>query len=492
MTITVPVEIDNTEFRNFAELEQGVYHAAMIFGRGLIQHVLETRDLQLHSERDATRYRNKGLRKTCIKTIMGEVEVNRRVYQDLEQQAPESEQFKSVYLLDEELGINKIGNISEGVCQLLGKAICESSYRATARQISEQTGQTISAQGAWNVVQALGEKQISQTERNAELEAAHAGKGTVATKILYEENDGIWLKLQGQSRAEEGTSKEMKVGIAYDGVRWTTYKSGTKRRNLDNKVAIAGFMPIEEYRAQKEGLIASVFSTDEIELRVFNGDGGSWTLPKQNEGKICVLDEFHRNKKLKECIKDSEFATLLRGLLYENKIDEVLECLEAQINSLTDEEEIAKMKELQRYYSEHKEALKSYYDRGIDIPETRDPGTIHHARLGSMESNVFTLIGNRMKGRRACWSIRGGNHLAALLCAAHTTGLTRLFSPLPEIPVLEEKEEEWIDDGKPISASKMPQSEGTGYEHQHNISTTNYSEILRTIATFSPFSTLSL
>ena len=213
MTITVPVEIDNTEFRNFAELEQGVYHAAMIFGRGLIQHVLETRDLQLHSERDATRYRNKGLRKTCIKTIMGEVEVNRRVYQDLEQQVPESEQFKSVYLLDEELGINKIGNISEGVCQLLGKAICESSYRATARQISEQTGQTISAQGAWNVVQALGEKQISQTERNAELEAAHAGKGTVATKILYEENDGIWLKLQGQSRAEEGTSKEMKVGI---------------------------------------------------------------------------------------------------------------------------------------------------------------------------------------------------------------------------------------------------------------------------------------
>lgn len=33
-----------------------------------------------------------------------------------------------------------------------------------------------------------------------------------------------------------------------------------------------------------------------------------------------------------------------------------------------------------------------------------------------MESNVFTLIGNRMKGRRACWSIDGGNNLAALLC----------------------------------------------------------------------------
>lgn len=38
-----------------------------------------------------------------------------------------------------------------------------------------------------------------------------------------------------------------------------------------------------------------------------------------------------------------------------------------------------------------------------------------------MESNVFTLIGNRMKGRRACWSIDGANNLAVLLCKAHST-----------------------------------------------------------------------
>ena len=37
-----------------------------------------------------------------------------------------------------------------------------------------------------------------------------------------------------------------------------------------------------------------------------------------------------------------------------------------------------------------------------------------------MESNVFTLIGNRMKGRRECWSIDGANNLAVLLCKAHS------------------------------------------------------------------------
>ena len=491
MTIAVPVEIDNLKIKDFTEAEREVYRVALEFGRTLMRQILETRDLQILTERDGERYRNKGLRTTCIKTVMGEVVYDRRVYQDLEAQDEKNGSCKSVYLLDDELAINKIGNISEGVCQLIGSSICENSYRATARQISEQTGQAISAQGVWDVVQALGEKQAARIRRDVELDAAHAGTGIIATKILYEENDGVWLKLQGKSRQEEGNSKEMKVGIAYDGVKWREKKDGTKRRNLDNKVAFAGFMSAEEYRKQKEGLIASVFSKDEIELRVFNGDGGSWTLPKQKEGCICVLDEFHRNKKLRECVRDQDFARLLRELLYENKIDELLECLKAQINSVIDEKEIANLKELQSYYTEYKEALKGYYDRGINIPKTRAPGTIHHARLGGMESNVFTLIGNRMKNRRACWSIRGGNHLASLLCAFHTTGLDRLFSPLPAVPAAA-PEEEWIDEGKPISASKMPQTAGSGYEHQHNISTTNYNEVLRTVSTFSPLSALSL
>lgn len=490
MTISVPVRFDNKKFQSFAEAEKYVFSVGLEFARNVMKAMLEIRDLQILAERDAERYRCKGLRKTCIKTLMGEVDYERRVYQDEAKVDAESGRKKSVYLLDEELKIEKIGIVSECVCELVANSICENTYRATARQISEQTGQSISAQGAWNLVQEMGEKQEAKAERNAELSAAHAGSGTIETKLLYEENDGIWISLQGESRKENGPAKEMKVGIAYDGVRWVIYKDGTKRRILDNKVAVAGFMPAPEFRRKKEGLIASVFAVDEIELRVVNSDGGSWTQQKQAEDCIWVLDEFHRNKKLKECVKDQEFAKTLRTLLYENKIDELLECLEAQINSVTDEKEIADLRVLQRYYTENKDALKGYYDRGIDIPETRVPGVIHHARLGSMESNVFTLIGNRMKGRRANWSIKGGNHLASLLAAYHTSGLENFFSSLPELPAIEE-EESWIDDGEPISASKMPRREGSGYEH-NNISTTNYSDILRTISSFAPMSSLSL
>ena len=491
MTITVPVEVSNIEIKNFGEAEKEIYKLSMKFGRELLRQILELKDLQVLAERDAERYRCKGPRKTCIKTLMGDVEYRRRVYTDNGTKEAGSGRKKSRYLLDEELAIEKIGNVSANVCKQVASGICESSYRATARQISEHTGESISAQGVWNLVQEIGKKLIAQNKRKAELNKVHAGKGEVITKILYEENDGVWLNLQGPSRKEHGKTKEMKVGIAYDGVTFTISKNGKKRRTLNNKLAIAGFMPIEEYRKQKEGLIGSVFDKDAIELRVVNGDGANWTRQKQTKSCIFVLDEFHRNKKLKECVRDPEFAQDLRKLLYENEIDKVLDCLEAQINSVSDKKEIDDLQDLQRYYTENKEALKGYYDRGIDIPETREPGVIHHACLGGMESNVFTYIGNRMKDGRCCWSIDGGNNLAVILCGYHSNGLEYIFAVLPEVPAVEE-EAEWVDDGNPISSSKMPHTVGTGHEHTHNISTTNFSEFLRNISSFTPLSALSL
>ena len=122
------------------------------------------------------------------------------------------------------------------------------------------------------------------------------------------------------------------------------------------------------------------------------------------------------------------------------------------------------------YYTENREALTGPYERGIDIPETRAPGVIHHARLGSMESNIFTIIGNRMKDRRCCWSIRGANHLASLLCLKHTVGLDGLFSGLEPLP---QPEPVWTDAGAPISASRMPLTAGSGTECYNRASIPN-------------------
>lgn len=461
MTITLNVEISKSEVKNFSELVKEIYRTAMGIGQQLLRTALEQLDDELLTSRDVKRYRCKGFQKTCIKTILGAVEYKRRVYVD----AAAVETKRCVHLLDEELGIEKVGLVSTEVCEIVASTITETTYRGTSRLISETTGLNISHQGVWDIVQKLGDSQASLLERHTELAQVHKGTGTLVSKILYEENDGIWLKMQGKSREEYGPSKEMKVGIAYDGVRWTETKSG-KRRILDHKIAYASFKNAKEFRKTKEGLIASRFDVDEIQLRICNGDGANWIRNKNSKSCIDVLDEFHRNKKITECVKDPEFAALLRKHLYNKDIDLLFDCIEAQINSLEDAAEIEKMRELQRYYTENRDSLLGYYDRDIPIPETREPGVIHHARLGSMESNVFTLIGNRMKGRRACWSEKGANNLAMILCQKHTIGFESLFAKLPEPP---DPEPEFVDTLPLVGASKIAQTEGKGYELTHRL-----------------------
>ena len=461
MNITVNLEICNREFEKFEEFVSGIYREMMRAGCEIVRQALEGLDAELMKKRDKQRFRSKGPRKTCIKTIMGEVEYQRQVYVD----QVAAERTHCVYLLDSALGIEKVGLMSTEVCQLAATGICESTYRATAKMISQTTGLRISHQGVHNLVRRLGEKQSEIIEKHTALAMVKQGVGIIESKLLYEENDGIWLNLQGKSRKLYGASREMKVGIAYDGVRYQPERMGKKpsRRLLSNKVAYASFEDAKVFRKRKEGLVASRFNVDEIELRVLNGDGGNW-IPKKNGIKsIGVLDKFHRNKKITECVKDKAFAGILRELLFAGNIDGLLGCIEAQINSLLEGEEVEKLRELYRYYSEHRDVLKGYYDRGMPIPETREPGVVHHARLGSMESNVFTLIGNRMKGRRACWSIEGANHLALLLCAYHTSGMENLFAPLSAIP-FPQRESEYIDTAPVFGAGSIPVREGKGYE----------------------------
>lgn len=288
MTITVEIDFCKENISDFSDLAKMAYQYALAFGRELVQRIVEERDAELREARDRSRYVNKGKRKTCLKTMLGDVEFERTVYVD--KAVPEG--HHCVFLLDEDLSIDTVG-------------------------------------------------------------------------------------LQGFGNAD-----------------------------------------------------------------------------------INVLDVFHRNKALLTHVQNADFRKLLMKHLYDKNIPMLLDCIEAMINS----EENAKVQEhyrtLRSYYENNADGLLSAYDRGVTIPETSEPGAIHHARLGSMESNVFTLIGNRMKGRRACWSIRGATNLANLLCLYHTTGFSGMFTGFPasapEAPA--------IDDWKSLSASQMPLKTGKGFE----------------------------
>ena len=102
------------------------------------------------------------------------------------------------------------------------------------------------------------------------------------------------------------------------GVIHHTQKGGKIRRELDNKVAYASFVSASDFRKHKEKVIASVYNTDEIVLRVKNGDGANWIQKDNSCECICVLDKFHRNKKITESVSDKNLAENVGELVLEN------------------------------------------------------------------------------------------------------------------------------------------------------------------------------
>ena len=456
MTITVEVDFGKENISDFSDLAKVAFRYSLALGRELVRRIVEERDTELREERDKSRYVNKGKRKTCLKTLLGDVEFERTVYVD----KAVAEGQHCVFLLDEELGIDTVGLVSPDACEAIANAICETTYRGAAQMLSETSGLTLSPQGVWDVVQKLGAYRGEQIERLGELAKAKKIEGCIETKLLYEEDDGVWLPLQGEDRKKYGPSKEMKVGIAYDGVLWSGGKNGKARRELHNKIAYTSFDSVAGYRERKEGLVASRFNVKGIELRIRNGDGAGWVQGFGN-ADINILDVFHRNKALLTHVQHPGLRKLLLKQLYDKNIPMLLACIEAMINSEEDPGVREHYQKLQTYYESNADGLLGAYDRGVPIPETGEPGTIHHARLGSMESNVFTLVGNRMKGRRACWSIRGATNLANLLCLYHTTGFAGMFTGFAA-PAAETSAQDW----KPLSASKVPLKTGKGYEYR--------------------------
>lgn len=66
---------------SFKELEKNIFDFACELAREITRTMLESYDKELAEGRDKKTYRGKGNRKTSIKTVYGEVEYSRRVYQ---------------------------------------------------------------------------------------------------------------------------------------------------------------------------------------------------------------------------------------------------------------------------------------------------------------------------------------------------------------------------------------------------------------------------
>lgn len=439
----------NEEGLTFKEIEEEIFKMVCKWGQSFARDFLEKYDEFLMNNRDKNAYRNKGLRETTIKTVFGEVNYSRRVYETTRDDGLK----EFVYLLDEQLHIPGVGLISQNLADQLVAGITEMSYRETAAKVTEMTGQRISAMGVWKVIQALGKKVC---EEESELVKAHkAGTvcGDVVTPVLFEETDGVYVNLQ----REKQSKAEIKVGIAYDGWKQT----GKDRFVLDEKVVVAGFSKAKEFQAYREAAIAEKYNTDEIEVRLMNADGAEWIKNIGDADTVFQLDPFHRNKAIRDYVPYKEAIRAIHELLDIKDITGLFEYLETYKNSLSDDVEIEKAEKLITYLTNNRPGLLSYQDQGIQLPES--PKGLIYRNMGTMENHIWSTIARRMKHNHTCWSYRGGNHLAKILAKKCSGRLDEVSAKL-KAPRFENYQTAVIQ-GEILSAGAVPQKAGTGYRY---------------------------
>jgi hypothetical protein len=329
---------------------------------------------------------------------MGEVEYRRWYYK----KAGGGYEF----LLDRTLGLKKgYGLASENLVEKLVSACAEKSFRKAAASISSLTGQRISAMGAWGISQKYGAKIQAQEGRLEELtRCGQAGQlGNIASKVLFEEMDDVWLSMQNEKRQrspvkgkrKKAGKKPVQVGTAYTG--WE--KTGENRYETVNKVAYAAFGAPSTFLAGFESLKAHCFDMDGVVRQILNADGASWIKAAAEAADVILqLDPFHRSRAVIRAVSDPNERKALLEVIRGKNVNDILESVKALRDAAKDEGERKKLEELYRQFSSNQDSLLTYQERGIELPPA--PEEIVYRNLGTQKHS------NSRLSPQLCWGER--------------------------------------------------------------------------------------
>ena len=439
---------------SFKDLEKKIFKYVCELGCEITQMILESYDKELAASRDVRQYRDKGSRKTSIKTVYGDVEYRRKVYRT----SRENGETAYVYLLDEAMQMDKIGLISTNLAEKIAMTVTESPYRVAADAISSTCGQSISAGGVWNMMQRLGERIREEEEHAVKQMNAGQSEGTREIPVLFEEMDGVWLHMQGKDH-KRMKKQEMKVFTMYEG--WDAEKEKQHRSTLVEKTMFAGMEKSAGFHEKREACIRKKYNADEIGQRILNGDGGGWIKEPYDPEAVFQLDRYHVYKEITRKISDKKAQGEIRKLFDEEKPEEMLEYIKIYAASVESPDETDKRsrqaRELYQYLNNNKEGLLPYNRQGIAIPEPQE-GIIYKG-MGVQESQNCTVITLRMKNRRMRWSASGANNLAKALYRKENKELIETIDRYTDGLIFTMQMQEIVET---LSAAKAPKKDGKG------------------------------
>jgi hypothetical protein len=420
----------NDNGQDFKTIEKEIFKIVCEVGCNIISEILEQLDLTLMATRDTDTYRNKGVRKSHIHTVMGTVEYSRRVYECKDEEGRK----KYVRLLDKYLKNEVIGCVSTNLAEKVIERVMEEPYRKATEAIASISNEKLSHMAIWNITQKVGAKLAKQQEEKVKRYNQGRMNGTREVDVLFQEADGIWLSMQGEDRPKGGHGKrELKLAISYDG--WIKRSTGATGYEVINKKACAGFCDSKSFKSLWDASIAEEYNIDEIEVKILNGDGAKWIKEGLGEeGVHFQLDPFHVAQAIVRNVPDKKEAGKLMKMFKQGSTEEGFEYLtELLIKYNQDEKCMKKLETLYNYLTSNREGLKPYHLRGLDLP--KPPEGVEYRHLGTMEHNICDIIATRMKGRKMSWSTSGANHLAKLLAERASKTLYQRLSELMQSDV---------------------------------------------------------
>ena len=431
---------------NFKDLEKKIYKYVCDQACKMLEEIFVNLDNMILEKRDKKLFRFKVFKHTCIKSIMGPVEFDRRVYKYIDEFGKKSYR----YLLDEYLGMETIGHMSANLVEKMIENVTNDSLRKSADNVNAMTNQNISHMAIWNVVQELGQRIENQEDEKIKLYEDDKLNGEKKVEILFEEADGVWLCMQGKDRPKKGRKRELKLAVTYEG--WTK-RSGKKEAYLvKNKRVSAGFTDSRKFKKLRDAKIAEEYNVDEINLKIVNGDGASWIKEGLGEeGVHFQLDPFHKSQAVLRNVQDKKEAGKLIKQLHEGDEEKALERItELMFECGGEEVPVKKLQKLQQYLMSNKEGLKPYHLReGLNIP--KPPEGLYYRHLGTMEHNICDVLAQRMKGRKMSWSIKGANNLSKILAEKFSGSLYTTINKLLYGVIPDEKFEEIVEAVKKVS-----------------------------------------
>ena len=438
-------EIVTEEEIKFNNLEKKIFKFVCNFGCLIIKLILESYDRKIMKARNTKKYRHKGLRKNTIKTVMGEVEYVRAMY-EVEEEGIK----KRVYLLDEKLHINTEGKASENLVEKIVETVpITDSYRKAETVLKETTNATLSFEWIRNIVVKIGDK-ITKKEKEERkmLDKGQLVEGLKEIIALFEEADGLWINLQGKDRKErleknkkkcekenkefnpkQKIKTELKLHVMYEG-----WKKDDKRHPLINKQYIAGMMKPKEIKKLRDARVYQQYDVEKIKLRVVNGDGAKWTKGITAKGGIYQKDQFHI---MQEIVRDvpKEYRNIIEELVKSKQYDKIEKAIEGLKVELGGEyKAVKKLNTLQSYLSS---GLERYQDI-VEVPEA--PKGVEYRNMGTQESHIFSKLKKRFCSGRKAFSEHGANALAKICVLSEKFSLEELETPIP----IDTSVEDWI------------------------------------------------